>query len=128
MCRISCAFLTHFRSCLSSYMTQIWLPHCKYESHSNYAKLAYRSNIFSHTYQNNTTCNSSITHNAKYMPGRNMPLKCHMLYISCADMRQLWQCIYFMYINYNQQCEQDHYYTYISHYWHINLNKYACHI
>ena len=45
---------------------------------------------------------------------------------SCANIRQLSQYIYLKGIQCNQQCDQKLRSTYISHYWHIVLNKYAC--
>ena len=83
-------FCFWFTTCMSlyTYLTyateQIWLPHCKYDSHSQYAKLAYRCSIFAYILQNTTNCNSYFTHNGqictrkKYAP--NMP---HMPSSSC---------------------------------------------
>ena len=53
----------------------------------------------------------------------NMPIT------SCAHRRQLCQYIDLILTQCNQLCEQEHWYTYISHYWHMPLNTvYACHI
>ena len=42
-------------------MTQILLPHYKYESQTHYAKCVYRPNIFSCIYQKTANCNSFFT-------------------------------------------------------------------
>ena len=52
----------------------------------------------------------------------------HMPINSCKDMRQLFQYIYLIWIHYNQQYDLEHWYMYISHYWHMSLNKHAYHI
>ena len=48
-----------------------------------------------------------------------------MLICSHAHMRQLCQYICITWIQCNQQCDWEQWYTYISHYWHMTLNKYA---
>ena len=45
-----------------------------------------------------------------------------------AEMRQLCWYIYFTWIYCNQQCNHMNWYTYISNYWHMPLNKYAWHM
>ena len=51
----------------------------------------------------------------------------HMLITSCADMnKHIYICL--IWTHCNQQYHPKHLYTYLSHYWHIPLNKYACHI
>ena len=45
----------------------------------------------------------------------------------CAYIRQLCQYECLIWTHCNQQCDQEHLYTYISYYWHMALNKYACH-
>ena len=65
-----------------------------------------------------------------YVPKTNVLHKCHIYakyanYLMCR-LRQLYQYIYFIRTQCNQQCDQGHQYTYISHPWHIPLNKYAC--
>ena len=45
-----------------TYITeQIWLPHCKYNSHNQHALRLYRPNIFAHICQNTTSCNRYFT-------------------------------------------------------------------
>ena len=50
----------------------------------------------------------------------------HMYQVVHVHMRQLFQYTYLIWIRCNQHCDQEHWYTYISHYWH--LNKYVSHI
>ena len=52
----------------------------------------------------------------------------HMLITSCAHMRQLCKYIYLIQTEHNEKCDHDHQYTFISHFWHMPLNKYACDI
>ena len=52
----------------------------------------------------------------------------HMKISLCTDIRQVCQYICLIWTDYNQQCDKEHWHTYISHYWHIPLNKCACHI
>ena len=49
----------------------------------------------------------------------------HMPISSCADIRQLCQYIYLISAYQNQKCHHKHWFTYISYYWHMTLNKYA---
>ena len=59
--------------------------------------------------------------NAMYMP--------HMPVTSCADQAtKLYQCISFILTKFNRKLDQEHWYTYILHYWHMPLNKYAYYI
>ena len=44
------------------------------------------------------------------------------------DMRKLFQYLCLIWTYFNQKCEKEHLYTYISHYWHMPLNKYTSHI
>ena len=113
-------------------MKQICLPHIKNELHSHYAAWAYKPNIFSHIYQSTTNCNSCFTHNcqicAKNKCALQMPYMTHIPISSSTDIKQLCQYIYLILTQCNQQCDQKHCYTYTSHYLHMPLNKYACHI
>ena len=52
----------------------------------------------------------------------------YMSITSYADIRQLCQYICLISTQCNQQCDQKHRYTYISHYWNMPLNIYVCHI
>ena len=65
-------------------------------------------------------CYNHICANNKYVP--QMPQICHMCtWDNCQYIYPIWtQC--------NQQCHNKHWYTYISHYWHIPLSLYAYHI
>ena len=45
----------------------------------------------------------------------------HMKISPCEDMRQQCKYMYIIWVHCNQQCDQIHYYTYISHYWHMPL-------
>ena len=53
---------------------------------------------------------------------------CYICKLVCVHMKQLCQCKYLIRTHYNQQCDKEHWYAYISHYWHITENKYVCHI
>ena len=68
-------------------------------------------------------CMAFFKTNNKY--ASQMP---HMPISAYADMRQLCQCIYLILTQCNHQCDYKYWYTYISHYWHMPLNMYACHI
>ena len=57
-----------------------------------------------------------------------MPHICHMQATSCIDIRQLCQYIYRICTCSNEHCDHKHCYTYTLRYWHIPLDKYACHI
>ena len=45
-----------------------------------------------------------------------------------CTLRHLYQYICLIWTQCNQQCDQEHSYTYITYYWHMPLNKYASHI
>ena len=51
-----------------------------------------------------------------------------MLIRSCAFIRQLCQYICLIWNHCNQQFGQQHWFTCISHYWHMTLNNYVCQI
>ena len=75
-------------TCLTYVTEQVWLPHCKYDSHSHYAKWPYRPNIFvcTSTLQPPATVTSCIT--AKYVPETNMPLQyqiCQLVHVQTSD-------------------------------------------
>ena len=53
---------------------------------------------------------------------------CHIWKLGHIHMTQLCHNICLMLTHCNQQCDQEHCYTHVSYYWHITLNKYACHI
>ena len=63
----------------------------------------------------------------KYVPETNMPSNTTYMpnipITPCTHTRQLWQYLYFIWMQCKQQCNQDYCYTYISHYWHMLLNK-----
>ena len=48
-----------------------------------------------------------------------MPHISHLKSIPCPDTRQWGQYFYLIWTLCNQQCDQKHWYTYISHYWHM---------
>ena len=88
--------ITSPHTCLTYVTEQIWMLHCKYDSHSHYAKWTYRSTFFyiSTKIQQTSTNTSQITKcvpekicpsNTTYMP--------HMPNTFCADIRQLCQYI-----------------------------------
>ena len=58
----------------------------------------------------------------------NATYKTHMPISSCVHMTQLCQYIYLIWTKSNQQCDQEHWYTYISNYWHMSLNIYVSHM
>ena len=66
-----------------------------------------------------------------YMPklicSSNATYKPHIPISSCAHVRHLCQYTCLIWTHCNQQCEQEHWYTYLSHYWHMPQNKYASH-
>ena len=99
-----------------TYVTeQIWLPCCKYDSHSNYVKWAYRPNTFAYIHQNTTNCNSYFTNYCQvcasqdkqqtatliyyaktiYIPTTIRPLKCH----EYATYAYYFLCMYEMLIS-----------------------------
>ena len=51
----------------------------------------------------------------------------YMAISSCADIRQLCQYIYFISMQQNQKHHHKYWHTYLSHYWNMSPNKYACH-
>ena len=52
----------------------------------------------------------------------------HMPITSCVYMRQLCPYMFLIWAHCNQQCYHKHWYWYMSHHWHMPLNKYTCHI
>ena len=52
----------------------------------------------------------------------------HMPITSCAGMRELCPHIYLIWTPWNEQCDQEHWYTCIPHYCHMPLNKCASNI
>ena len=61
---------------------------------------------------------------AKYVQETNMPLKCHIYQLHYVQISENSVST----THHNQKCLHRHWYTYISHYWHMSLNKYASHI
>ena len=57
----------------------------------------------------------------------NATYKLQMAITSCPHMTLLCQYICLIWIHCNQQCEQELWYTFILHHWHMPLNKYAYH-
>ena len=51
----------------------------------------------------------------------------HMKISPAEGMRKLCQYIYLLSTHYNQQCDQEYWYTYILHYWHIIIIVIAIH-
>ena len=130
MCWVSCDFFVSNNA--FTHMTQTGLPPCKCESHSFMLNGHIDPTHLPISTKIQATAMNTLQIIGKYVPN-NMPLKCHiympdMPITSCADMRLLCQYIYLILILCNQQCCQEYYYTYISHYWHMPLNKYAFHI
>ena len=64
---------------------------------------------------------------AMYMP-TNMPLKCHICQLVHTPTWNFVTTYILHMTSFKPQCDQTHWYTYISHYWHMPLNNYACHI
>ena len=50
---------------------------------------------------------------------------CQLVHVQISDN---FVNIYLISTDHNQKCHHKHWYTYISHYWHMPLNKYTCHI
>ena len=88
-------YFVHSFICISNnasthVMTQIWLPHCKYEPHIHYAKWEYRLNIFADIYQIQTLATATLQNIiAKYVPERNRLLKC-LIYVTCTNHLMPW--------------------------------------
>ena len=51
---------------------------------------------------------------------------CHIYKLVYMHMTQLFQYKYLIWTCYNEHCDQKCWYTYISQYWHLPLNNYAC--
>ena len=106
------------------------MPHCTYVSHCT-ATVVYTQTPYycTHKYNKTTIWNSYLSCccyicvDNKYAP----PVP-HVPISSYVDITQLCQYIYLIWIQSNQECHHKHWYTYISHYWQMSLNKYACHI
>ena len=103
---------------------QIWLPNCTYLSNSittvvNMQTLCVR-NETNYNFHLPWFCNI-CTNN------KNFPQMPHKKFSSCADTRQWYQYFYLIWMHCNQKFDQKYWYTHISHYWHMSLNKYACH-
>ena len=103
--------------------------HTAHKSHSHSAKWKYRSNNFTYMCQNTTKCNVYLTCYchvcASNIYAPQMP---HMQISICADMSQLCQYIGLIAAKCNQQCDQDHWYTHISHYWHMPMNTHIIYV
>ena len=56
----------------------------------------------------------------------NASYKPHVLIRTCTYMGKLYQYIHPMLTHFNQQCDHRYWYTYISYFWNMHLNKYAC--
>ena len=66
---------------------QIWLPHCKFKSHSHDAKRAYGSYIFAYICQNTTNSNSYFTLSLNILQKHIYPPNWeHMLYMPNTDV------------------------------------------
>ena len=83
------------------------------------------SNYFIHSLKNNKlqllfTMLLPYIYQQKYAP--QMP---HMLISSCAGIRHLCQYVHIISSHHNHECHHKHLYKYISHYWHMPLEKYA---
>ena len=77
--------------------------------------IMWQETCYCHVHSKSLICPSNVT----YKP--YMPITSH------THIRQLCQYICFIWVKCDQwQCDQEHWYTYISHYWHISQNKYAC--
>ena len=63
-----------------------------------------------------------------YAKNKYAPQMPHMPFSSCADTRELYQNICLIWPHCNQQCDNEHWYTWISHCWHMPLYMYAFHI
>ena len=126
------SFSLHVSVPIHGVTEQIWLPHCKYEPQSHYAIWAYRPNIFAYVCYNASNCNNYFTHNchvwANNKYASQMPHIWNMSVSSCAPVTQLSQYINLIWSQCNQQYDQEQWSTYISHYWHMPLNKHACHM
>ena len=107
---------------------QIFLPHCTCMSQcTNNVVYLQTTNCCSQEPKKTINCNfiyhvipiymppKICSSNAKYIP--------HMQITSFADMRQLCQYTYLIWSHCNQQCDQKHRYTYISHYLHMLLTN-----
>ena len=85
-------------------------------THSHYSKWVYvcQKTTMSNSYLK-CYCHVCIKN---YMPpnATYMPL---MQISSCTDMSQISQYICIVWTQSNQQCDQEHWYTFISHYWHM---------
>ena len=66
------------------------------------------------------------------MSNTNMPLKCHIWQLVHVYIWDNYVSVYMLqcsrWTHCNQQCDQEHWYTYNSYYWHMPLNKCASHI
>ena len=52
----------------------------------------------------------------------------HLPITSCVAMRQLCRYIHPIWCQCDEQCDQEYWYTFITHYWHMHLNKFTHHI
>ena len=108
---------------------QVCLPHCIYMSHCT-TIVVY---IYTpHTSNNNNKLQLLITMILPHMCQHqicpsNATYISQMKISSYAGLRQRCQYIGFIHSQCNQQCDYNYWYTYISHYWHMPLNKDACH-
>ena len=75
------------------------------------------------------TAMSTLQIIAMYGLATHMPLNMPHTQISeCTPVKQPCQYKYLTWTCCNQWCDQEHWYTYVSHYWHMPLNKLACDI
>ena len=119
-----CIILISSNHVSSDITTLIWLQHCKYDPHSHYVKWAYICNTIAHIYQNKMKCYSYFTNYFKICARNKYATHIpHMPITSCED---IWQLCQHIWTHCNQQF--DHKHSYISHYWHMPMSKYACHI
>ena len=82
--------------------------------------------------KNTSNCNIYLTYychicaSNKYTP--QIPHICHIYKLDHVHITQLCQFKYPKCTHQNQQCDHEQWYTHISHYWHMPLKKYVCHI
>ena len=91
------------------------------------------------TYRPDITARSKIQQSATATPhiiakcARNKysPLMLHLCHICKLPVVQIWDNCSYIYListHCNRKCNQEHCHTKNSHYWHMHLDKYACHI
>ena len=62
-----------------------------------------------------------------YVPTTNMSLKCHIYKLVHMQIWHNYIRMCLIWTHCNQLCDHKHWYTYITHYWHLPVNKYVCH-